>query len=100
MWLRNTLSRKVEELHPLEPGVVRMLQDRMAAWIARREAETGKTNPMYTNLQWHGKERQGPFPSSEAAYNELYIGSVKTAERLQAGDAEKVKRAKKVKAGK
>jgi cysteinyl-tRNA synthetase len=24
MWLRNTLSRKVEELHPLEPGVVRM----------------------------------------------------------------------------
>ena len=24
MWLRNTLSRKVEELHPIEPGVVRM----------------------------------------------------------------------------
>ena len=24
MWLRNTLSRKVEELQPLEPGVVRM----------------------------------------------------------------------------
>ncbi len=88
-----------------EPEVVRMLQDRMAAWIARREAETGKANPMYTNLQWHGKERQGPFPSSEAAYKELYIGSVKTAEQLQARDAKKVKtkkvkRAKKSRAGK
>ncbi len=70
-----------------EPEVVRMLKDRMEAWIARREKETGKRNPMVTNLQWHGKEGQGPFSSSEAAYNGLYIGSVKTAERLQARDA-------------
>ena len=70
-----------------EPGVVQMLKGRMEAWIARRERGTGKANPMYTNLQWHGKERQGPFPTSQAAYDELYIGSVKTAEQLQARDA-------------
>ncbi|MDP6777258.1 MAG: sulfatase [Candidatus Latescibacteria bacterium] len=80
-----------------EPGVVAMLKDRMEAWIARREKETGLPNPMYTNLQWHGKEREGPFPTSEAAYNELHIGSVGTAQRLQARDAKKPNRSKKAK---
>ncbi len=78
-----------------EPDVVRMLRGRMEAWIARREAETGLPNPMFTNLQWHGKERKGPFPTSEAAYNELHIGSVKTAERLQARDLKKTRKTKK-----
>jgi hypothetical protein len=50
---------------------------------------------MFTNLQWHGKERKGPFPTSEAAYNELHIGSVKTAERLQARDLKKTRKTKK-----
>ena len=80
-----------------EPGVVRMLKERMEAWIARREKETGLPNPMYTNPQWHGKDREGPFPTSDAAYNELHIGSVRTAQRLQARDAKKPKRAKKAK---
>ncbi len=71
-----------------EPGVARMLRDRMDAWIAKREAETGMTNPMFTNLQWHGTRHEGPFPSSKAAYDSLYIGSPKTARKLQARDAE------------
>ena len=38
-----------------EPGVVKMLEERMQAHIARREKETGRTNPIYTNLNWHGQ---------------------------------------------
>ena len=45
-----------------EPGVVGMLRIRMDAWIAKREAETGLTNPIFTNLQWHGTSHEGPFP--------------------------------------
>ena len=54
----------------------------MEAWIAKREQETGLTNPIYTNLQWHGLDR-GPFTSSEEAYNSLKIGSVRQAQSLQ-----------------
>jgi arylsulfatase A-like enzyme len=66
-----------------EPGVVKMLEERMQAWIARREKETGRTNPIYTNLNWHGKGT-GPFKSSEEAYNAMRIGSIATAQKLQA----------------
>ena len=76
-----------ENLADKESGVVRMLRDRMDAWIEKREQETGLTNPMFTNLQWHGTGHEGPFTSSEAAYNALYIGSPKTARKLQARDA-------------
>lgn len=72
-----------------EPGIVKALTERMTDWIAKREKETGRTNPMVTNLQWHGTDREGPFPTSEAAYNELYIGSPKRAQQLQARDAKK-----------
>lgn len=65
-----------------EPEVVAALRARMEAWIAKREKETGLTNPMMTNLQWHGKDH-GPFQSSEEAYNSLFIGSVAQARRLQ-----------------
>src|SRR5690606_38063693 len=65
-----------------ELDVVAHLKQRMEAWIARRERETGLTNPIYTNLQWHGKDH-GPFESSEQAYNELFIGSLTQARRLQ-----------------
>ncbi len=65
-----------------EPEVVAALKARMEAWIERREKETGLTNPMYTNLQWHGKDH-GPFTSSEQAYEELFIGGVGEARKLQ-----------------
>ena len=77
---------ELKNLAVKEPGVVATLRDRMEAWIARRERETGRTNPMYTNLQWHGSAtHEGPFTSSEQAYNTLHIGSVGAANKLQAG---------------
>lgn len=66
-----------------EPGIVKALRERMEAWIARRERESGRTNPMYTNLQWHGTAHPGPFPSSQVAYDTLFIGSARSAQRLQ-----------------
>ena len=67
-----------------EKAVVEMLTDRMNAWIARREKKTGRTNPMYTNLDWHkGKGVSGPFTSSQQAYDTLHIGSVGKARALQ-----------------
>ena len=66
----------------------RELRARMDAWIKRREREKGITNPMFTNLQWHGsKTHQGPFTSSQQAYDTLHIGSPGAAARLQAPDA-------------
>jgi arylsulfatase A-like enzyme len=70
-----------------EPEVAALLEARMHAHIARREKETGRTNPMYTNLDWHGKGT-GPFKSSQEAYDTLYIGDVGAARRLQAKQAE------------
>mgnify|MGYP001291900833 CR=1 FL=1 len=54
----------------------------MQAHIAKREAETGRTNPIYTNLNWHG--HGGPFKTSQEAYDTLHIGSPKAAQALQA----------------
>lgn len=72
-----------------EPRVVAALRERMEWWIAKREAETGMTNPMYTNLNWHGSSggHEGPFTSSQQAYDCLYIGSPAAAQKLQAKDA-------------
>jgi len=65
-----------------EPGVVALLESRMLAHIAKRESETGRTNPIYTNLNWHG--HGGPFKTSQEAYDTLHIGSPKAAQALQA----------------
>jgi len=63
------------------------LEQRMREWIARREAETGRTNPMETNPHWHGcKEVDGPFTSSQQAYDTLHIGDPEAARKLQAGE--------------
>jgi arylsulfatase A-like enzyme len=81
-----------------EPEVVRMLKARMEAWIAKREREVGKTNPMFTNLNWHGTDWDGPFPDSQTAYDTVGIGSVAKARTLQARDAKKgSKKARKAK---
>jgi len=66
------------------PDIVSMLTARMEAHIAKREKETGRVNPMYTNLNWHGLKDKGPFESYEDAYNSLHIGDVEAARRLQA----------------
>jgi arylsulfatase A-like enzyme len=68
-----------------EPQVVKFLEDRLQAWTARREKETGRPNPMYTNPQWHGIAAvPGPFTSSDQAYNSLHIGDPEAARKLQA----------------
>ena len=79
------LIKDPEELNNLadsEPQIVNLLLGRMDAYIAKRERETGRINPMYTNLHWHGLER-GPFRSSQEAYDSMYIGSIHTAQQLQ-----------------
>ncbi len=67
-----------------EPELVALLEKRMQAWIARREQETGRPNPLFTNLDWHGKGC-GPFKTSQQAYDTLHIGSPRAAEALQGG---------------
>lgn len=79
------LLKDPEENHNVadeNPEVVKMLEERMHNWIAKREKETGRTNPIYTNLNWcgHGK----PFASSQEAYDTLHIGSPRAAQELQA----------------
>ncbi len=69
-----------------EPAVVRWLEARMRAHIEKREKETGRRNPMFTNLDWHGAS-VGPFKTSDQAYNTLYIGSPQAAKELQEKEA-------------
>ncbi len=63
------------------PEVVELLKKRMLDHIAKREAETGRTAPIYTNLNWNGFGR--PFTSSEEAYRTMHIGNPEDAKRLQ-----------------
>ncbi|MBO7742583.1 sulfatase [Paenibacillus sp. MWE-103] len=72
-----------------EPEVVEFLRGRMLDYIGKREGEVNRTNPIYTNTNWHGQNKQ--FASSEEAYNSLYIGSIVNARSLQAKDKEKEK---------
>jgi arylsulfatase A-like enzyme len=66
-----------------EPGVVKMLKERMLQHIAKREKETGRENPIYNNPDWHGKGC-GPFKTSQQAYDTLHIGDPEAAKKLQA----------------
>ena len=79
------LIKDPEENHNVaeeEPGVVKMLVARMKAWIKKREAETGRRDPIFTNKNWHGHGVQ--FKTSQQAYDTLHIGSPKAAQELQA----------------
>lgn len=78
--------KEYNNLADKEPEVVKFLTARMKAHIKKREAETGRKNPMFTNLDWNGFGR--PFKSSEEAYNSLHIGDPEAAKRLQAKLAE------------
>ncbi len=69
-----------------EPEVVAILWQRMDAWIAKREAETGLPNPIHHQGDWHGHEGVGVFTSSQQAYDTLHIGDPTQAAKLQAGE--------------
>ena len=68
------------------PDVVALLRGRMEAWIVRREKETGLTNPIHHQGDWHGHVGVGPFQSSQQAYDTMHIGDPKQAAKLQAQD--------------
>ena len=74
-----------DNLAESEPDIVEMLEKRMLAHVVRREKEAGRTNPMYTNLDWHGKGG-GAFPTSQAAYEGMHIGDRNAAKKLQDKD--------------
>ena len=61
------------------PEVVEMLKTRMYNWIAKREQETGRPAPIYTNFLMNGR----PFVSSQEAYDSKYIGGIADAVKLQ-----------------
>ncbi len=69
-----------------EPEIVKALLARMNRHIVRRERATGRTNPMFTNLNWHGCGVR--FETSQQAYDTLHIGSPQMAEKLQAAARE------------
>jgi arylsulfatase A-like enzyme len=73
-----------------EPEMVKLLEARMQAHIARRIQQTGRPAPVLTMLDWHGKGC-GPFKTSQQAYDTMYIGSPKAAQNLQAKDAKPLK---------
>ncbi|MCL2664777.1 MAG: sulfatase-like hydrolase/transferase [Defluviitaleaceae bacterium] len=64
------------------PDIVEKLKAKMHTHIAKREKETGRTNPSYTNVNWCGRDK--PFETSDEAYNHLHIGDPEAARRLQA----------------
>ena len=74
-------NNNVVEAHP---DIVNLLETRMKNWILRRERETGLTNPIMTQGDWHGHKGVGPFKSSEQAYNTMHIGNPGEAAKLQA----------------
>ena len=90
--LYNLIDDPLEEknLANIEKKTARQLEERMLAYITKREKATGRTNPMYTNTNWHGiKDQNGAFESSQKAYDTLHIGSVGSANKLQASGKRK-----------
>ena len=67
-----------------EPEIVAALKTRMEQWIEKREGETGLSNPIMNQGDWHGHEGVGSFTSSQQAYDTMHIGDVGAAIRLQA----------------
>jgi len=67
-----------------EPALVALLRERMERFIAMREQETGRPNPIMNQGDWHGHAGVGAFTSSQQAYDTLHIGSSVQAKKLQA----------------
>ncbi|QGQ96566.1 sulfatase [Paenibacillus psychroresistens] len=70
-----------------EPDIVASLLARIETHIAKRESQTGRENPIYTNLNWHGLGC-GPFKTSQQAFDSMHIGSPRSAKMLQTKDEE------------
>ena len=79
---------ETHNLAEVEPEAVSFLESRMRSYIDKRVKETGRMNPMDTNLDWHGMGC-GPFKTSKQAYDTMHIGSPKSAQKLQAGKGKK-----------
>ena len=77
-----------DNLAESHPDVVEFLTERMNAWIAKREAETGLENPIHNQGDWHGHADVGPFKTSQQAYDTLHIGNPGQAAKLQAKSRE------------
>lgn len=76
------LIKDPEENHNVadeNPEVVEMLKTRMYNWIEKREKETGRPAPIYTNFLMNGR----PFESPQEAYDSKYIGGIEDAVKLQ-----------------
>lgn len=65
-----------------EPEIVAVLEQRMQKHITNRETATGRSNPIYSNLNWHGMDC-GAFKTSQQAYDTMHIGGVNQAKKLQ-----------------
>jgi len=61
------------------PEVVEMLRTRMEKFIKLRESQTGRTAPIYRNFL----RPEGPFKTSQEAYEGKYIGGIADAVKLQ-----------------
>jgi len=61
------------------PEVVEMLRTRMENFIKLRESQTGRTAPIYRNFL----RPEGPFKTSQEAYEGKYIGGIDDAVKLQ-----------------
>lgn len=68
-----------DNLADKRPEAVKMLTDRMNAWIEKRVKETGRPSPIEVNFL----RPEGPFATSDEAYHGKYIGSVAQAVALQ-----------------
>ena len=77
-----------DNLAETHPDVVELLTERMNAWIAKREAETGLENPIHNQGDWHGHADVGPFKTSQQAYDTLHIGDAVQGAKLQAKSRE------------
>lgn len=83
--LYNLVEDPTESVNLAEtrPEVVAHLRAEMDAWIAQREKETGLSDPIHHQGDWHGCAGVGPFKSSQQAYDTLHIGDPGQAAKLQ-----------------
>ena len=76
------LIKDPEENHNVaeeNPEIVEVLKKRMFDFIAKREKEVGRVDPIYRNFLKDDR----PFTSSQEAYEGKYIGGIADAVKLQ-----------------
>lgn len=64
-----------------EPEIVALYTKKIEEHIKAREADVGRTNPMFRNQNWNGSGHY--FVSSDEAYTTLHIGNPEDAKKLQ-----------------